>query len=383
MKIELYQSDIGHIHRLERIRKNNAEMLERYANYIRNDATFINKELMGELTKECRISEEEAYGLLFAAACDLNPEDNISHMELIEEYLVPSIKKLDVERYKNNPYYRNIKMPSVAKGCWQFKYEMTKPYEAFIYNDIILTNDFKEIPRLGFFDEPFSFLAVLESGVEWMTITPNELETQQPVIDEVKGKVITFGLGLGYFAYMVSEKEEVEHITIVERDPSVIALFKEYILPQFGHKDKVRIIESDAFTYMQNEMAKKQYDYAFGDIWHDVADGVDLYLQMKKWEYLSPETKYLYWIEDSILSNLRFSVLEVLLDQFKLQQKEGMPEIMKKIGTYGLPDNQYEQNYRNRLKKISKHLKNEVIYTYSDFTQYLTNEYLKKLAKVI
>ena len=50
-------------------------------------------------------------------------------------------------------------------------------------------------------------------------------------VERAKGKVLTFGLGLGYFAYMCSLKEEVESVTVVEKDKSVIKLFNEIILP--------------------------------------------------------------------------------------------------------------------------------------------------------
>ena len=40
-----------------------------------------------------------------------------------------------------------------------------------------------------------------------MTITPDEIETMKEAVDQAFGNVLTFGLGLGYYAYMVSEKD--------------------------------------------------------------------------------------------------------------------------------------------------------------------------------
>ena len=85
-----------------------------------------------------------------------------------------------------------------------------------------------------------------------MLITPNEINTMQPVIDNVSGNVVTFGLGLGYFAYMCSIKNNVNGITIVEKDKNVIELFEKYILPQFEYKDKIKIVNSDAFDFASN-----------------------------------------------------------------------------------------------------------------------------------
>ena len=72
-----------------------------------------------------------------------------------------------------------------------------------------------------------------------MSISPNEVFTMDQPIKKAKGKVLTLGCGMGYFAYMVSLKEDVESITIVELEQSVINLFEIYLLPQFENKDKI------------------------------------------------------------------------------------------------------------------------------------------------
>jgi hypothetical protein len=50
------------------------------------------------------------------------------------------------------------------------------------------------------------FPALLENDRIWMTITPNEIEIMIKPVDEAFGHVLTYGLGLGYYAYMVSKK---------------------------------------------------------------------------------------------------------------------------------------------------------------------------------
>lgn len=175
MKIEIDERDYTEVRKFEKVRNLNGRVLELYASYIRNCPCFITKELVKELMTECGVEEEYAYFLLLASAFDLDMEQNRTDIELAESYIRPSIKKLDIEVYKENAYYKNIKIPAITFRGWQLKYEEYKPYEAFIYNDVVLHEDFREIPRLGFFDKNFVFPAVLQDGVEWMTITPNEL----------------------------------------------------------------------------------------------------------------------------------------------------------------------------------------------------------------
>lgn len=123
-------------------------------------------------------------------------------------------------------------------------------------------------------------------------------------VDQAFGNVLTFGLGLGYYAYMLSEKDNVESITVVDINENVIDLFTKYVLPQFNNAGKIKIIKADAFEYAQKHMSKGKYDFVFTDLWHDVSDGIVMYLKMKKYEKQSPNTAFTYWIEKSMLCYL-------------------------------------------------------------------------------
>ena len=174
------------------------------------------------------------------------------------------------------------------------------PCEAFVCNDFRVWPDGRMIPQIGFFGRAYRYPAVLENGREWMTLMPNETITTLPAVAKSRGKVLTYGLGLGYFAFMASEKDDVVSVTVVERSQDVIELFRTHILPQFPNRDKIRLVCSDAFEYAKNQAPSERYNFVFADIWHDVGDGRELYLKMKELEYLSPETEYSYWLEGTI-----------------------------------------------------------------------------------
>jgi spermidine synthase len=133
-----------------------------------------------------------------------------------------------------------------------------------------------------------------------MTLLPNETNTTKYAIDRSKGKVLTYGLGLGYFTYMASLKDDVESVCVVERSPDVIELFKQFILPQFKYPEKVNIVECDAFEFAEKHMKDGCYNTVFTDIWHDPSDGCELYLRMKKYEYLLPDAEFIYWVENTL-----------------------------------------------------------------------------------
>ena len=303
--------------RLEKTFELNFRLTRLYANYLENYNTVINADMMHALCGDGSIGEADGFAAILCQLFGLDIDGSPDERALIRNYITPSVRVMDADRYRNNPYYRNVHIPNVKKGSWELKRECYPAYRGVIADDMIIRDDFTEIPPLGFFTEDFEFPAVLEDGNEWMTLTPVDLDTSDEAIVRAHGKVVTFGLGLGYYTYMVSEKAEVDSITVVEKNPDVIALFREYILPQFPHPEKVRIVNADAFEYAEFEMPKQRYDVAFVDTWRDASDGAPMYEKMKRLEHLSPNTEFIYWIENFLVSRLRalrFADIEDRLD---------------------------------------------------------------------
>ena len=289
--------------RLGEIFEDNFRLTRIYANYLEYYPEILSEDMVGALC-DSGFSKEEAIVALLSQMFGLDfniPADR----RIIMNYLTPSVRVMDAKKYTENPYYKRVKIPNVTDGDWELRQESYKPYRAVICNDMEIYPDFREVPPLGFFSEEFRFPAVLEDGNEWMTLTPVDLDTCDEAIEAAHGRVVTFGLGLGYYAYMVSEKSEVESITVVEKSPDVIRLFKKYILPQFAHGDKVRIVNADAFEYAERVMPSEHFDFAFVDTWRDASDGAPMYKKMKALEGLSPDTRFSYWIESFLISRLR------------------------------------------------------------------------------
>jgi hypothetical protein len=256
--------------------------------------------MIDEITCGNSEGEEFAFANLAAAACGLNIYEDPLDKQFFRTHFLPCFKKLSVRSFLEDPYYNQIIFPHGVNGDWAFETRICKPYEAFVYDDPEILPDGRILPRIGFFDTEYAYPAVLENGREWMTLMPNETNTTKPAIDIAYGKVLTFGLGLGYFTFMASIKHDVEFVTVVERSDDVIELFERFILPQFPDPSKIKIVRSDAFDFAENQMAKGAYDSVFVDIWHDPSDGCDLYLKMKEYETLLPKAKFVYWVEDTL-----------------------------------------------------------------------------------
>ena len=279
----------------------NLQALELMSGYLTQHPRFITARDVEEVAA-CGVAREEAVVQLLCAACGLDARRPLDR-RMIEQFVRPSLARLEPEPLLQNPYMRCIRFPQAVQGRWEMTRMAYEPYELFVRDDLLCLPDGREIPRLGYFDRRFAYPAVLEGGREWMTVTPNEVATMAPALSQVRGRVAVMGLGLGYFAFMASEKNDVRAVTVVERDADVIALFERHLLPQFAHREKVRLVRADAFDLAQAGL--DGFDCAFVDLWHDVSDGAPMYLRMKALEARSPGVRFFYWIETSIRCFLR------------------------------------------------------------------------------
>ena len=403
--------------RLAELREANNNAAWSMSEFINETPCAITERLMKEADPSGELPEEILYAAFMAGFCGISEDDTT-----INGYFQDAVHCLETRRYRDNPYLKNIKFPDTATRHWKFTHYSYRPYEAFICNDIDIDKNLREVPQIGFFRERFAYPAVEQDGREWMAVKPSEIETMRAPIEEATGRVVTFGLGLGYFAYMVSEKPDVTSLDIVERSEEAIALFERHILPQFPNKEKIRIIRSDAFGFLNENMwqdalqeasgqgreettedqreivpeedqcwrnsnegqcreettsvqceivpeedqcwrnsnegqckrsteegqcgeeqnradrstqrgtettnrEEKQgrYDYAFIDLWHDTADGLEMYLKAKRIEnklYTAGlQTKFAYWVEKSLLSAYRWTVFEKTLAECTTEEE--------------------------------------------------------------
>lgn len=282
------------------IKKANGLIFDRLALLLNNQPDFVTAEMVGELTGQFGLSVPESFSLLFCAALGFDTENEFDR-KLWESYSPHMLHHLDENFFVNDPYYQAVRINNGKKlGEWELREDVLPPFAAFVCDDPLTLPDGRVIPQIGFFDTEFRFLSVLQNGREWMTMMPNELVTQRAPIQKAKGKVATYGLGLGYFAFMCARKDEVESVTVVERDENVITLFRELLLPSFVNPEKIEIVQADAFEFAEKEAMNRNFDYIFADIWHDPSDGVPAYKRFKSLEHLCPDTKFDYWIEKTM-----------------------------------------------------------------------------------
>ncbi len=240
---------------------------------------------------------------------DLNNEED---EDIFNNVITPSIVNSDINKYLNNPYYQLVKQKPFKDKDYELIIDEYEPYELFPLKDISTNLDnYLEENSFSFFSQKFPFLSLNYKGVTWMSVTPNEIETMENSISKVKGNVAVYGLGIGYYAFMISLKEDVKSITIIEKDKKIIELFTKFLLPQFPHKEKIKIVNDDAFNYLKSS---NSFDYSFVDLWHNPLDGIESYLKFKK---LEKKGEYHYWLESSFYALLRRCFISLIEEQLQ------------------------------------------------------------------
>lgn len=275
---------------------------------------------------------EEAVTSLYENKNSLRPYSDLAEAtdpgrlyDLMMETVMGQLTCHDGNAVKRNPYYEQIHISPDKENHIALATADYLPYEFFqTFHNYKEENPFL-YGEAGFFKERMTFPVILEDNRVWMSVVPSEIRSMEKDIEAAKGKVITYGLGLGYYAFMASEKETVESVSVVEMNRDVISLFKRNILPQFPNKEKIRIIEADAFAFIEKQK-DGSYDTAFSDFWSGVDDGLDLYLRFMAKTARFVKTKHSYWIETCFMEYFfRPVLIRILMEQIT-GKKIIMPE---------------------------------------------------------
>lgn len=213
--------------------------------------------------------------------------------------LIKNAKKLSANAFLQDKYISNLRIPTVKKGNLLLTTACYEKNEFFQY----AMPDYNAptvVPKLGFFDNNITFPTLYEDNIPWVSVIPSEVSSMQQGVKNAYGNVLVLGLGLGWYAYQVSEKPNVTSVTVVELSADVISLFCDNVLPQFTQKQKVKVVQSDAVAFLQN-VKNGEYDYCYADIWENQFDGAEWYKKIKPFETALPSVQFDYWIEQEIL----------------------------------------------------------------------------------
>lgn len=195
-----------------------------------------------------------------------------------------------------------------------------------------------------------------------MSLNIHEQVTMEKAIENANGNVLVLGLGLGYYPLMISLKDNVGTITIVENNSDLISYFKDKLLPRFPNKNKITIIEYDAIKYLENNYSN--YDYGFFDIYRDVKDGLHLYVSARK-VISKTNFKIDFWLERSLIAMYRRIVITVIESEFYKEKIE------------------IEKEYLSIYNTVSKYFEHTTLTNYEQIDNLLKTNSISSLLELI
>jgi hypothetical protein len=366
MKIKLSQFDQIKFNNLLETKEINISLADMYLDYLKECTLDLNADNIDSFQGK---DNKDKFYHSFLSSMEINENDK-DNLRIMRDYIYPGISELDPSLIKDNEYIKTIGLNEDKNKGIALSTNVIPAFSGMIFDDLKVEKDsyYKEITNLGFFKEDISYPVLIEDDVIWMSINPNEINTMKKGINEATGNVLTLGLGLGYYAFMVALKDSVTSVTIIENNQDTIGIFNKNILPKFKNKEKIKIINSDAFDYLNN-VKDKDFDYIFSDIWHNPNDGISSYLKIKKYENKLIGTKFGYWLETGLICLFRRCLITLLEEEIN-----------------GSNDSNYqtvEIETDDIINKAHFYLKNKEINSYQDIKELLSDESLKEIAKKI
>jgi predicted methyltransferase len=227
--------------------------------------------------------------------------------------LYENCKEYSKKEIYENPFIQNIKFNEFKHGKYILDYNSVKKGEVFLHDNEFIDELFY-VPSFGYCKSDFLHPCIRIENVIHHFVAPEVINKYESIIEKANGNLLCLGLGIGYFPYMASLKDDVKEITIVEKDQDLIDIFNLKILPQFEYKGKINIIKADPIVYI-HKLKENNYDYCVVDISANPCESLKNYIRLKKEERIHNDIKFLYYDEIRILLEIReFVMMEILCD---------------------------------------------------------------------
>ncbi len=218
------------------------------------------------------------------------------------------------EEFHTNSFLQNISLEEIPHDVCQVVAHTYEKYELFQYLTPSMEDEFVRIPRLALFDTPRSFPSLYFKDTHHVSLTPYRMNLTEKAITACKGNVLHLGLDMGYFSYMALCKDEVTSVTIVEKNAAYVAVFLEYILPQFPRKNCVKIVHADPLEYIQT-LDDGSFDFCFANVCKNERDIIP-YLQLQTMQRNFPSMELCCYNEDMLLVCLRYGILTQIMKTY-------------------------------------------------------------------
>ncbi|WP_243419315.1 hypothetical protein [Comamonas sp. JNW] len=136
----------------------------------------------------------------------------------------------------------------------------------------------------------------------WMSLSPFEIESQELACRHAHGHTVVMGLGMGWVTANIALNPSVERVTVVERDPEVIALFQRMQVLEGLQADvaaKIHIVQADALQW--RPAPQQPVDFLYADIWLQLAEPQAL-AEVRQMQANVQATQLYFWGQEWVLA---------------------------------------------------------------------------------
>lgn len=111
---------------------------------------------------------------------------------------------------------------------------------------------------------PGRYTSIEIDGLAFASDEAKEIVDYLPFLRAAHGHILLTGLGLGLCLQALLRKEDVEHVTVIERNPDVLAIVAPHYRAMFDNA-RMTFVEADAFTWQPPRGIR--FDIGYHDIW--------------------------------------------------------------------------------------------------------------------
>lgn len=258
-------------------------------------------------------TEKDAIALLLSLVHFGEEGPDAEQLEMIR----CSLFQMDADEFNNNSFFTDINLSNIHidDSNMSIATSSFKPYEVYPSKATFRDSEFNTYLYFSFSDKEIQYPELLENDKCLASLNPFEINSMDSIIDFdfTEGNILSFGLGLGYFAYRCALKDDVKSVTVVEENQNIIDVFNKYIFPQFKEsvRNKINIIKGNAHTLFLDKDFMNNYNKCFVKLWSGRADGIPLYNLFKENEK-GLECEMKYWIEEDLITVYQDEMLKVI-----------------------------------------------------------------------
>ncbi|QMV75844.1 hypothetical protein HS961_18865 [Comamonas piscis] len=136
----------------------------------------------------------------------------------------------------------------------------------------------------------------------WMSLSPFEIESQELACLHAQGHTVVMGLGMGWVTANIALNPAVQRLTVVERDPEVIALFEQMQVLEGLPAEaaaKIHIVQADALQW--RPAPQQPVDFLYADIWLQLAEPQAL-AEVQQMQANVQATQLYFWGQEWVLA---------------------------------------------------------------------------------